>query len=184
MKKIAGCSLGVYMNHSLLVMSTCVLSSRLLFALAPHTCELNLKPLWQELQTDDQSLGGRWILVGTLTFRKKVLEPINLTTLMLSWHGNKIDTLQASLYRTEINEPFLAINDYWVADGGWSTEKQRLRFKMDHTKGLSAITTFHLVLTVPANTEQALKTGFFAVERSHLPLQYQETHNQTLAFNF
>jgi hypothetical protein len=172
------------MKRFLLLINLCTFSGTALHAIVSHQCELSVKPLWQKLQRDSASLQGDWIVVGTLTFRKKLAEPVHLTTLALSWQGETLQNVQASLYRTEVNEPFFATDDYWVSDGIWSREKQQLFFKLDRKKALSAITTFHLVLTIPLSLNAVFKSGFFKIDSCSLPTHYQNIGDEMLILQF
>jgi hypothetical protein len=173
------------MRHKLVMfLATYTCSSVLLYGIKTAPCNVTLQPVWQQLQDASKPFDGRWIFAGTITFRTKLLEPIELTTLVLSWHGVPLDNLLASLYRTEVNEPFLAIDNHWVCDGTWNQEKQRLIFKMHTKKNLSAITHFHLVLTVPLVLESTIKKGSFTLEPDYLPLPYQTLTQPLLSLHF
>ncbi len=175
------------MRHFLLPIIICIALTPLLFGVAARKCELMLKPLWQELQDKQErtiTFKGKWILAGTITFRKKILDVIELDKIVLSWHGKRIDSLNASLYSTEINRPFRAIENNWVSDGQWNAKTQQLTFKFSSKCTLCAITTFYLVLTVPPLLEPTLKKGSFTLETYSLPSQYQDIHQEARVLSF
>lgn len=158
-----------------------------IYALSVRKCDLKLQSLWQELQNIKESsitFHGKWIHAGTITFRKKIVGPITLHTLVLHWHGNTIENLEASLYYTEVNKPFLAIDENWISDGQWSSGSQKLTFKFKEPCTLCAITTFHLVLTVSLEVEPILKKGYFTLSPCTLPQQYQDIQEESRKLSF
>jgi hypothetical protein len=146
--------------------------------------QLRLEPRWQHIKDSCLLFDDRWILVGTIIFGNKGIEPLEIDTLVLCWHGQYLDKLFASLYRTEINEPFLAIDNYWIADGIWDKTKQRIIFKLETKKRLSTITNFHLMLTIPACLEPIIKKGSFSIESHYLPISYQNIAPELLTLRF
>jgi hypothetical protein len=117
-----------------------------------ETWNIVLKPIWRELQGACAPFHEKWVFVGTATFRTKLIEPIQLNKLTFAWHGATFEHLSSSLYRTDINESFLATDQYWVADGAWIKSKQQIIYKFP-PKTLASITHFHLVFTVPLTLE-------------------------------
>jgi len=143
---------------------------------------VTLESTWHCLDDTDGScsqFGGKWVLVGNITFRKKsVKDSIHLHQLKLHWHGPFISTLSASLYKKNFDptkKDFLPIDDYLVCDGCWNNTKQTLILTFDERQTLGAVEVFYVVLTVPDNLELILKQGSFSLEKNDLPLPFQHT---------
>lgn len=165
----------------------CFIGTYCLYGISQRKCDLILQPLWEEIQDTKEGtiiFKGKWIRVGTITFRKKILNAIELNTITLHWHGPHIETLDASMYYTEINKPFRAIDNNWISDGQWSLSSQRLTFKFKSPCSLCAITTFHLVLTVPQTLEPILKQGYFTLSPCSLPQEYKDIDQDSLKLSF
>ena len=120
----------------------------LLLLLTAHTlcaqsstrgCSITIESHWQDLENNKdraQKFGGKWVLAGTLTFKKNCNAPAHLNELHLVWHGTPLDHLQASLFGAKNREPLKPTNDYHIADSVWSKTKQTLIFKFDRSVSL------------------------------------------------
>lgn len=140
--------------------------------------DIILKPKWQEICNNDNkcaSFGGKWVLVGSITFKRKSKEPIFLDEIDFAWHGEKMDNLIASLYRKPYNKDFLAIEENLVCDGIWNEKTQTLIFDFDDQEKLSPTTIFYLVLTVPNSMEPILKSGHFCLKDNCLPRPFKQS---------
>jgi len=136
-----------------------------------------LEAKWQNLQNDPQKIelfGGKWILAGSITFKKKSSEIIFLDQIQLTWKGEPIAHLIGSLYEKNDTSSFLPIEKYLVCDSQWKKSTQQLLMEFKEPLTLGAVNTFYLVLTVPEKIEQALKNGEFHIEQTGLPLRYRE----------
>lgn len=147
-----------------------------------HACaylddfQIILEPIWQDLEGNrarSQQFDGKWILVGSITFKKKAKEAVNLSRLYLHWTGKKIGTLMGSLYRKNMDENFLAIEKNLVCDGTWNTGQQTLMLNFDKQQNLSLVNIFYLVLTVPEDLEQTIRQGRFDLVDNCLPESFQ-----------
>lgn len=143
---------------------------------AEHAASITLEPLWQKLDkknTNQDKFGGQWILVGSITFRNKSKEIAKLDRIKLHWHGEKIDRLCASLYKKLPDKKFYPIQDNLLCDSCWNKSQQYLTLDFsDRRQTLGPINIFYLVLTVPEDVEQKLKTGHFSLTKSHLPAPF------------
>src|SRR5689334_4489319 len=74
---------------------------------APDMCSLCPEPIWRYL--DESDFADRWVLVGSITFKKKCVEPIKVSKIHLRWHGEPLQELHASLYTNNSDDPFLPI---------------------------------------------------------------------------
>lgn len=148
---------------------------------------ISLEPMWKDLETNPNNIakfGGKWILAGSITFKKRAKDNVNLEKIYLKWNGPALENTMASLYRGRPDKDFLPIEDNVVADGIWNKKKQRLLFDFLENETLSAITIFYLVLTVPPCCETLFKQGNFSLEKTCLPGPYQFCiYNNKLAFN-
>jgi len=132
---------------------------------------------WEELDADQTAcckFGGKWILAGSIVFKKKANETISLDKLILSWKGHKIEHLIGSLYIKEYAQRFLPINEYLVCDSSWNKTQQKLLLKFNRNYTLGPTNTFYLVLTIPDQLEPIIRTGYFSIEQDYLPEQYKE----------
>jgi hypothetical protein len=148
-----------------------------------HLCkaeEFNiiLKPKWCNLDnncTKETEFGGKWILVGSITFKKRCKDPICIETISLHWNGEHLDNLVASLYKKNLEKDnFLPIEENLVCDGMWNKNKQTLMLNFDEKENLAPTTIFYLVLTVPESIEPILKKGSFYLEDHSLPKPFKQ----------
>ncbi len=146
-----------------------------------------IEPKWQDLEREPdkaKEFGGKLILVGSITLKKRSKEHVALSRIYLRWEGQEIDNLVGSLYKKEPDKDFHPIEEYLICDGIWNKSKQRLVFEFDEKQTLGAHNIFYVVLTVPPALEKILKTGRFHIEHSCLPELMQEcTKNQELALS-
>lgn len=136
-----------------------------------------VEPKWHNLDLDPlrtKQFGGKWILAGSITFKKHSTEAVFLDGIQLSWKGEKIDQLIGSLYEKNEAGEFLPIEKYFVCDSCWKKSTQQLFLNFEHPLTLGAINTFYLVLTVPEDIEPILKNGSFYIEQAGLPLPYRD----------
>ena len=150
---------------------------------------ITIKSKWCDLDgncTKSDDFGGKWILVGSFTFKKRSKEPLCIGNMTLHWSGEPLNNLVASLYKKNLDKDFLAIEDNLVCDGIWNKAKQQLIFNFDERENLGPTTVFYLVLTVPECIESVLKKGFFYIEEQSLPKAFKHCAQQeklSLAIN-
>ncbi len=149
-----------------------------------------LEAKWQDLETDPnrrQQFGGKWILAGSITFKKRSSDIVFLDEIQLSWKGESLDKLIGSLYeKNDKTASFLPIEKYLVCDSIWKRSTQQLLLRFNRTLTLGAVNTFYLVLTVPETIEDKLKNGYFYIEQNGLPMPYRnyvKDHKLSLALN-
>lgn len=138
---------------------------------------ITLQPKWINLdQTNDSEceFGGKWILAGSITFKKKIKEQVSIKQIIMKWTGGNIDNLVASLYKKDLGKDFVPIEDNVVCDGVWHKTKQTLIFNFEDRETLGPITVFYLVLTVPESLEPILATGSFCIDERCLPEPFKE----------
>lgn len=142
---------------------------------------------WQDLEREPakaKEFGGKLILVGSITLKKRSKEHVALSKIYLRWEGAPIENLVGSLYKKELDKDFHPIEEYLVCDGVWNKNKQRLLLEFDEKQTLGPTNIFYVVLTVPEELEKILKTGRFEIEHSCLPELLQKcTINQELALS-
>ncbi len=162
----------------------------LLFCHAEETFNITLKPKWRCLEEDCKKVaqfGGKWILAGSITFKKRSKDPVFIETINLHWDGETLDNLIASLYRKNFEKDlFLPIEENLVCDGVWNKCKQTLILNFDEKESLAPTTTYYLVLTVPDDVEPVLKKGSFSLEEQNLPKPFKQCAQQeklSLALN-
>ncbi len=147
------------------------------------SCKIESHCTWQNLDegqsiTAQQAFGGKWILAATITFKRKSADDIYVSLLDLSWQGIPLTKLNATLFRCDLDKPFVPLEENVVADGTWSQDKQMLRFSFKEKERLQATHTFGLVLTVPSDLETTIKTGYFNLVPTSLPQPLQATAQQ------
>lgn len=146
-------------------------------AYAAENFDIILKSKWKQLGCKDNTctdFGGKWILVGSITFKRRSKEPIYVDEINLSWHGEKLDNLTASLYRKTRDKEFLAIEANLICDGQWNQKTQTLIFDFDAEEKLAPTSIFYLVLTVPEDIESILKRGHFCLKNNCLPRPFKQ----------
>lgn len=162
-------------NKTMLLSALCNLLSFTM--LSTEHFDIILKSKWRNLDHNSYStitFGGKWILVGSITFKKKSKEPLFIDTLHLAWKGTHIDHLVASLYKKNLSRTFLPIEDNLICDGIWNKTKQTLMFNFDEKETLNPTTIFYLVLTIPEDLELILKNGSFLLEEQCLPKPFKQ----------
>lgn len=134
--------------------------------------QLIIEPAWQNLHSDPQNsklFGGKWILVGSITFKKKAKEAVNLNKIELHWNGEPIEDLLGSLYRKNPDKDFLPIEEFLICDGTWNKAQQTMKLDFDQKQTLGILNIFYLVLTVPETLETVVKKGNFEIVQQTLP---------------
>jgi len=164
-----------------------------LTTLTSHTnhdpCKVVVQAKWQNLENNPKRIkrfGGKWILVGSIVFKKRSSDIIYLDEIQLTWKGKPIDNLVGSLYEKHDMSSFLPIEKYLICDSQWKQSTQQLLLRFNNPLTLGAVNTFYLVLTVPQNIEPILKKGHFAVEQAGLPFpyrQYVKENNLSITLN-
>ncbi len=145
--------------------------------------ELVIEPHWHNLESvksTTEKFGGKWMLVGSLTFHKKAKEQVDLNRIYLRWKGPELDNLVGSLYRKDLDKQFIPLQKNLMCDGTWCKKQQVLKLTFDQTHSLRPTNTFYLVLTIPQEREAAIRKGHFEVVQQTLPQPYQATQNQLL----
>lgn len=142
------------------------------------SCEMQADCKWENLDTtasaeSQQTFGGKWILAATITFKNKTTETIYLHELDLEWQGIELSKLNATLFRCDLNRPFVPLEENVIADGTWSAHYQTLQFSFKTKERLQPTHTFALVLTVPSELEKEIKTGHFKLLPKTLPQPLQ-----------
>lgn len=135
-----------------------------------------LQAKWENLDTNPQRVkqfGGKWIVVGSITFKKRSSETLFLSNLKLTWEGEEIPKLVGSLYEKNDLHPFLPIEKYLLSDGSWKRSTQEMVLKFRRPLTLGPVNTLYLVLTVPEQLEERLKKGTFKLEHVGLPVHYR-----------
>lgn len=147
--------------------------------------DVTLQPEWTNLDENNTTVhdfGGKWMLAGSITFKKKIKEPVSIKRILLTWNGDTINNLIASLYKKDLDKGFLPIEDNLLCDGVWNKAKQTLILNFDEKETLGPVTIFYLVLTVPESLEPLLKTGSFCIDEQCLPAAFKDcANNKTLS---
>lgn len=143
----------------------------LLQTVLPHECSITLKPMWQNLEPNPEKIEqfGKWLLVGSLTFKKRTETKVRMRELRLKWHGPFLEHLTASLYKENHEKHFIPLQENVICDGQWNKKEQTLFLRFEHEEQLCAVNTFYLVLTVPQNIEKHLEHGAFTIPQASLP---------------
>lgn len=149
--------------------------------------KVTLQPEWTNLDhtTNDtltEEFGGKWILAGNITFKKKIKEPVYIKQIVMKWTGESINNLITSLYKKDLDKEFVPIEDNLICDGVWNKTRQTLIFNFEEKETLGPVTIFYFVLTVPDSLEPLLKTGTFCIDEQCLPAPFKEyAQNTTLS---
>jgi hypothetical protein len=176
------------MKHPLFL-TIFIVASAVLTTHTTEECSIILTSKWCDLDGNCKKaiqFEGKWMLVGSITFKKKAKDPIYIDTISLHWNGEQLDNLIASLYKKNISKDFLPIEDNLICDGIWNKKKQTLILNFDEKETLDPTTIFYLVLTIPETVEQLLKTGSFQIEEESLPQPFKhcaQSEKLSLAIN-
>lgn len=148
------------------------------WSLCASDCSIKIQPQWQSLEranTKADTFGGKWILIGTITFRKTCRDAVKIDRLALEWHGPKLSQLVGSLYKKIPSKDFAPIDENFLSDGSWNTATQQLFFDFpERSQTLGPLSIFYIVLTVPDAVEPLLKQGSFTIIRQQLPLLFEQ----------
>lgn len=64
---------------------------------------ITLEPTWKNLEQrktkNIRKFGGKWILAGSITFKKKAKDTVTLGKIYLQWHGPTLENVVGSLYK-------------------------------------------------------------------------------------
>lgn len=153
-----------------------VLPTSVCTAKEPDNFQIIIKPTWQDLECNTQScikFGSKWILVGSITFKKKSKEPVCLGRLYLKWVGDYLDNLVGSLYTKHNETDFMPIEDQLVCDSEWNKKDQTLSLRFNDQQMLGFMNTYYLVLTVHPHLESIIKQGHFKLDHLRLPEQFK-----------
>ena len=148
-----------------------------------------LEPMWKDLENNEkkaEEFGGKWILAGSITFKKRAKDTLHLNKIYLQWRGAPIENLVASLYYKEDDEKFLPIQSNLICDGTWNRGLQTLLLDFEEKKTLGPTNIYYLVLTVPNNLEIIIKDGSFNLLPNALPEPYKVVTKKrkfSLAYN-
>lgn len=138
---------------------------------------ITIHPYWETIESNrshEKELGGKWMLVGSITFQKKSKEQAKLERMRLAWHGTPIHHLYGSLYKKLPNQKFVPIEQNVVCDSKWNKARQELILNFENNKQtLGPTSIFYLVLTVPQEIETTLKHGHFSLIDTDLPASFQ-----------
>ena len=146
-------------------------------------CEISIETGWQEIEENQfYKHDNKWVLVCTVTFKKRTEEPIILNTLDITWNGPEIEKLDGELFKNNQNKIFVPVDEAWVSDGIWQKYKQTLHFTFAHNEHLGSFSRFYLVLTVPQALEPTLQQGSFTIVEGALPYQLQTKPSTHLSF--
>ncbi len=136
-------------------------------------CDILLAPRWDNLEKNnmqEKQLGGKWVLVGSITFHKTSTLSAKLGRISLQWRGDHIDHLSGSLFKKPSDKNFMPIEDNLLCDGSWNKRNQCLTLDFCNKKQtLGALNIFYLVLTVPPSIELTLQSGHFNLVQTNLP---------------
>lgn len=172
------------MKHLIRILFPIIISAIASTTYCLENFDICLKSKWQELDNNCDrctNFGGKWVVVGSITFKKRSKEPIAIEAINLHWHGERLDQLIGSLYRKIPGKDFLALESNLVCDGVWNERKQTLMLDFDEKQNLGPTTVFYLVLTMPSSIEPILKNGYFCLENDCLPRPFKHsTHNEKL----
>jgi hypothetical protein len=151
-----------------------ILSCLLFICMATNASQyqLNVNPSWQMLNKRTEiadQLGGNWVLVGILNFKKKTRETIFLDQLEIMWEGEPLASLPSTLYKKQADKPFIPLQDYVICDGIWNAHRQEIVFKFEKPYQLNGTTCFYLVLTIPDHLEPVIRKGIFNIKHTALP---------------
>lgn len=147
----------------------CIISFEML---CNNPCELSLESSWNSLDTDQNTIeqcGGKWILAGTITIKKRCEESLILDEIILQWKGSHLKNLSGSLYKKNPDKRLLPIEENLISDSYWHEKEQKLILKFNQNLLLQANTILCLVLTVPEQVESFVRQGHLELEHSVLP---------------
>ncbi len=154
-----------------------LLSQSLFCPIVASDCLISMEPQWDNLCKDPDHIvrfGGKWIVIGSISFRKKIKDPTKLEKLKFAWHGKPIDHLHGSLYKKLPEKDFLAIEQNLVCDSSWNKARQEMTLDFhNNQQSLGPLNIFYLVLTVPPMLEDTIKSGHFSLLKHGLPVSFQ-----------
>lgn len=139
-----------------------------------QACNISFEPCWQPIGSPTKTNQDQtYVIIGTITCKKKSKERITLDHLELQWHGDTISFLLGSLYHNHPPKKFMAIEKYLICDSAWNNNTQQLIFNFKEKVTLQPVTSFCIVLMVPQNLEDTLRSGYFSLQKNSLPQSLQ-----------
>ncbi|HEV2601313.1 MAG TPA: hypothetical protein VGT41_03375 [Candidatus Babeliales bacterium] len=163
------------MKHSI---ASLLMISCLSLSASNNDFKLIIEPCWKDLEQcvyKTKFFGGKWILVGSITFKKKSKESVDLNHLYLHWIGHPMERLVASLYKQQSNcKDCMPLEENLVCDGIWNAKDQLLLFKFNDPQKLGFVNRYYVVLTVPPFLEPIIQQGHFQINPYQLPEQFKQ----------
>lgn len=159
----------------LLLLNTCPFLSAKNRRFPTNLYSIVLEPKWENIENNEDKMkqfGTKWLLVGSITFKKKSKQIVNLSKLTLHWRGPHLKNLVGSLYKKNPDRQFFAIEDHLLCDGQWNTTKQALIFNFNKVQLLGPLNIYYITLTIHSSLEALIKSGSFTLEAIGLPDQY------------
>ncbi len=154
---------------------------------AMATFDIIIDTTWEHLSEHDlhkEKFNGKWIELGTITFKKNSNENVYLDEIILVWKGQEtFSSLEATLYKQKCpSKKFLPIDENLVCDGQWRQDKQELVMRFNQRESLGTTTIFHVIITVPQDLEHKIAGGQFTLKKHCLPEQYKQcVHDQSIS---
>lgn len=134
-----------------------------------------ITPTWEPIQTTDAiDTESDWVIIGTITFKKKLPEKMVLKELVLNWHGEYVEDLSGSLFIKKYNKPFMPIEECCVSDSSWETGAQQLQWIFCTPITLSTETTLYITLIIPHALHPALENGYFTLDADRMPPPFKK----------
>lgn len=127
------------------------------------TFSLSTTLTWQEFGSHQHNISlnkNKWVWTALITIRSK--KAMKLQQINFQWSGEKIGSINASLYRkARTEQDLIPIEEYLVCDGTWNAAKQQITFVLDEK--IIAINEYYLVLSVPKTFAKKLRVGQFTL---------------------
>ena len=138
-------------------------------------CEVSLTSDWKELDTS-KKFSSHWVMVGTLSIKKRMEHSLRLDSMLFAWHGPRITAIDCSLFRIPFaKNTIFATDENLIAQGIWSVSAQRMHFPFFHPEYIhDPIARYALVMTFDEKTGNMLKEGYFEIVPDNLPDQLKK----------
>ncbi len=129
-----------------------------------HACQITVTPTWSLLKSTPYQMecsGGNSIVIATITIKNRTKDRYFLSSLKLHWQGQPLNELNGSVYVHVVDQRYLPLEKYHIADGHWDTKSQTLYFDCLTPYKLDPYIQFFIVINADQATEPLIQNGSF-----------------------
>ena len=129
----------------------------------PKNPSFEIERIWKELdphpKLKSSFMEDKWAIIGYILICSRDFFLID--KLKFKWTGKNLDNVSFSIYKDSKNAEPLLIEDNFIGDGIWQSQKQRVKFILKEKVGTRS--RFYLVANFKDSQKTLLKEGNFEI---------------------